>query len=117
MPRPTTDMMLSQRIIILKQKEHEQLEELSSSIEHFKQSVSPARLISRAISRTEKNGSLKAEIVDTAISLGAGWVAKKLMFGHSKNGFKKLSGSVLQLLFSGFVKEKMHQARRDSNAG
>lgn len=113
----SSDSRLQQEINRLKKKEEQQQEELLEAMDRLTRSVSPAGLLGAAIRNISEDPDIRAGLIDTAVGVGAGWIGKKLVTGNQKNIFAKVTGSVLQFVLSGLVSRKMHQVRKEANAG
>lgn len=68
--------------------------------EQFKityESLKPANLIGNTIKEIIKLPDLKGDLLNTALSLGAGYLSKKAAIGNSPNPLKQLLGTFLQM--------------------
>ena len=68
--------------------------------EQFKityESLKPVNLISNTIKDLVKSPNLNGDLLNTALSLGAGYLSKKAAVGNTSNPLKQLLGTLLQM--------------------
>lgn len=83
----------------IKQLEIEQLNEevlLKAQFKLVKESLTAANLIKRTVNSVIATPHLKNNIVNTVLSYGTGYLAKKIVTGSTHNPIKKILGMVLQ---------------------
>lgn len=61
------------------------------------ESIKPVNLLKSAFMETAASQDLKDHILNTALSLTAGYLSKRLFAGDDSSSFKKLLGAVLSL--------------------
>ena len=97
MQKITTTAELKEAIRLL---EIEQKAEGALLKEQFKityESLKPVNLISNTIKDLVKSPNLKGDLLNTALSLGAGYLSKKAAVGNTSNPLKQLLGTLLQM--------------------
>lgn len=102
---------LQKRIAELKEVEQRQIAEIRYTASQLGRSIAPGALIKNAISNVAASPSLRNSLLDTAIGLGTGFVGKKLFVGKSRNIFKKLGGTALELILANLVRKKIPALR------
>ena len=83
------------QILEIKHKLAEKLlkEQLKSTVENLK----PVNLIKTTLRNLTTSPSLKDNLLDTTISLLAGFLSKKIIVGNTHNPIKQILGTVLQM--------------------
>ena len=83
------------QILEIKHKLAEKLlkEQLKSTVENLK----PVNLIKSTLRNLTTSPSLKDNLLDTTISLLAGFLSKKIIVGNTHNPIKQILGTVLQM--------------------
>ena len=97
MSKITTTAELKEAIRLL---EIEQKVEGALLKEQFKityESLKPVNLIGNTIKELVKSPDLKGDLLTTALSLGAGFLSKKVVIGNTANPLKQLLGTLLQM--------------------
>lgn len=78
-------------------------------IEEFKltfKSLEPISLIKSAFSELTNVSDFKGNVMDSTLSLATGYLTKKIIFGATKNPFKLLLGTLLQVGVTSLVSKK-----------
>ena len=83
------------QLLEIKHKLAEKLlkEQLKSTVENLK----PVNLIKTTLRNLTTSPSLKDNLLDTTISLLAGFLSKKIIVGNTHNPIKQILGTVLQM--------------------
>lgn len=103
MQKITTTAELKEAIHLL---EIEQKAEGALLKEQFKityESLKPANLIGNTIKEIIKLPNLKGDLLNTALSLSAGYLSKKAAVGNTANPVKQLLGTLLQMGITSIV--------------
>jgi|ERR1035437_37823 hypothetical protein len=103
MKKSDTGTLLKQLILI---KEAEHLVEGKLLKEHFHQtyeSLKPVNIIKGTFKEMFSAPDLKTNIVDAAIGITTGFVAKKVFTGRSHNPLTKLFGFILEMIIASKV--------------
>ncbi len=98
---------LEQRLAFLKAKENMQIEEFKSQKEAALHSISPGVLVKKAITSFTPGHTNAGAALDWIAGIVAGTLTRKI-YAPKKAGFlKKLTAPLVQLLVTGFVKNKV----------
>lgn len=115
-------MKKAEAAIILKQlilvKETEQYQEGKLLKEHFHltyESLKPINIIRTTINEAISIPELKKKLVNTAIGITTGFVAKKIFTGRSDNPFIKLSGIILEMVVASKVTNNADEIKAIGN--
>jgi ribosomal protein L29 len=92
------------QLIVLKEAEHE-LEGalLKLRFQEAYENIKPINIIKNAIKKVITSPDLKNNLVNSAIGLSSGFVAKKVFTGGSHNPITKLFGVILEKVIAGKV--------------
>lgn len=77
---------------------------IKDEIIEIKDSLNPVKIIRNTVQEINENVGFKSELAQSAISIGIGYLAKKLIIGKTNSTFKNIIGSVLQLAITTLVK-------------
>jgi hypothetical protein len=94
---------LNQRIKLLEEQQDKEWSEIKEEIGDIKENLRPTNLIRNAVSEINGAIGLKSEIAQSAISIGIGYLAKKIVIGKTESTFKNILGTVLQLAVTTLV--------------
>jgi hypothetical protein len=75
------------------------------------ESLKPVNLIRRTFSELTSTPGFKGNLLDTALSLGAGHLSKSVLVGATNNPFKQLFGTFLQMAVTGMVSKNAGNVR------
>jgi hypothetical protein len=103
--------LLEARILELEGLQAQQMTELKTSAVNIVGSISPSSLLKEAIKNITSFPEIKTKVIDTVIGIGTGFLGRKLYVGGSRNIFKKMAGSAVQLFVTNFVRRKMPAIR------
>lgn len=106
---------LRESILLLEIK---QVEEEALLREQFKltyESLKPVNLIKSTLENLTDLPDLKASVIDTSVSLVAGFLSKKIMVGSSHNPFKEMFGSILQMGVTNLVSKNISNIKSLAN--
>jgi L-lactate permease len=88
---------LNQKIKLLEEQQDREWCEIKDEIEEIKENLKPLNLIRNTVEEINKTIGFKSSIAQSAISIGIGYLAKKLVVGKTDSTFKNILGSILQL--------------------
>lgn len=94
-----------------KNEAHLLKEELEYTIDNFK----PVNILKSLLKEFYSSEKLLDEIINTAVSVTSGFVAKKVVIGRSKNQFLRLIGMALQFGMTTVIAKKFHQIKENIN--
>lgn len=96
MKKLTPQAQLQESILLLEtQRANEEMllkAELKTTIESLK----PFNLIKSSVSEFIKSPNLKENVLDASLSLVAGFLSKKIIFGNSQSHVKQVVGDLIQ---------------------
>jgi hypothetical protein len=97
------------RILELKQKFEEKLlkEQLKLTVENLK----PVNLIKTTIHDLTTSPGFKNNLLDTTISMLAGFLSKKIVVGNTHNPIKQILGTVLQMGITSIVSKNTNEIK------
>ena len=104
--------ILNSRIEELELLQQEQMTGLKKSAVSLIESISPAQVLKTIMRDILVSGDVRGNVIDATLGIGAGLLGKKIFASQSKNIFKKIAGSALQIFLTNFVSKKMHQSRQ-----
>lgn len=76
---------------------------IKDEITEIKENLNPLNLIRNTVQEINENVGLKSDLAQSAISIGIGYLAKKMVIGKTDSTFKNILGSVLQLAVTTLV--------------
>ena len=97
----TNAIQLKEAIVNLEIKQAQKEMELRAQFLETYESLKPINLIKKSF--REMGSGTKSGIVDNAIGIGTGFIAKKVLTGASHNPFVKLIGVLLEVGVANFV--------------
>ena len=71
-------------------------EDLKKDFKHFMHTLSPANIIRRTVHNLSTGPDFKGDLVNMAMSIGAGLLSRKVMVGKTRNPIKNIIGTLLQ---------------------
>lgn len=95
MQKLTSSQLLDQLILIKQEERDNQGRVLKQEFRVAYENLKPINILKNTFKQATSSPDLKTQIVDTAIGLTTGFIAKKLFTGNSNNPFVKLVGSLL----------------------
>ena len=105
-------------VVVLKQlilvKESEHIIEGKLLKEHFHltyESLNPINIIKSTFKEMVSAPDLKTNVVNTAIGLTAGFIAKKVFTGNSDNPLTKISGIILEMVIASKVTKNAEEIK------
>jgi hypothetical protein len=94
---------LNQRIKLLEDQQDREWCEIKDEIEEIKENLKPLNLIRNTVQEINEAIGFKSDLAQSAISIGIGYLAKKLVVGKTDSTFKNIFGSILQLAVTTLV--------------
>jgi|SRR6185312_14530293 len=97
MEKITTITELRACIYLLEIKQANEKQLLKEEFKTTFESLQPANLIKKAFSDLTSAPNFKGGVLNTLLSLGAGFVSRKVIIGATHNPLKQLLGAILQM--------------------
>ena len=88
---------LYEKINFLELKRSNDLNLLKEQAKISYESIKPINLIQNSLKEFSSSLNFKKELLNTSISLGVGYLSKKIAVGSTKNPLKQLLGTVVQM--------------------
>jgi len=105
---------LKNRIKELELMQSQQVADIKASSVHIVHSLSASNMLKNALKDVVQSPGLRSNTVNTAIGIGAGFLAKKIYIGGSENIFRKITGSAIQFLITNFVRKKIPEMQENN---
>jgi hypothetical protein len=105
---------LNQRIKFLENRQDTEWCEIKDEIDDIKENLKPLNLIRNTVEEINETVGFKSHMAQTAISIGIGYLAKKLVVGKSDSMFKNIFGSLIQLVVTNLVSKPHETSPEDS---
>ncbi len=103
MEKITSLIGLKESIILLEIQQAYEGQLLKEQFKTTYQNLRPVNLIKNTFKELVTTPDFKGNLVDTALSIAAGYLSKKVMVGSTINPIKQLLGTVLQIGVTGIV--------------
>jgi hypothetical protein len=103
MEKITSSKDIQAAIFSLQQKKDQQRVAIENEIDGIHQSLGAANILKSALHNIIGADGLKTKAVSSALGLGSGLVAQKIVAGESKNIFRNLLGTIVQIAVTGLV--------------
>ncbi|MEL1252438.1 hypothetical protein AAEO57_01515 [Flavobacterium sp. DGU38] len=94
---------LNQQIKLLEGQQDREWCEIKDEIGDIKEILKPTNLIRNAVGELNEAIGLKSELAQSAINIGIGYLAKKIVIGKTDSAFKNILGSILQVAVTTLV--------------
>ena len=107
MKRKSETDALNEVIILLENKQVQELESLREQFNVTYESFKPINLIKSTFLEVTTSPEIKNSIVKNSIGLATGYITKKVLFGTSHNVIKRLFGTLLQFVIANVVSKKI----------
>lgn len=105
MEKITTIAELRDSIVLLEIRQANEKALLKKQFMITYESMKPVNLIKSKFNDIVKSPNLKENILNTALSIAAGYLSKKVLVGSTQNPLKQLLGTILQVGVTGIVSE------------
>ena len=103
--------VLEERILVLENKQKVIVQDLKTQFDITYEELKPSRLITNTLKGTfnniKKDPKLKGNIIELLLSLGGGYLSKKIIIGKSSSTIKNLLGYGLQFLTTKLISKKI----------
>lgn len=100
---------LEQMILETKAQQKQDWIAIKDEVAEIKQNLKPLNLIRNTVEEINETVGFKSHLAQSAISIGIGYLAKRLVVGKSDSAFKSIFGSVIQLIITNLV-SKPHES-------
>ena len=97
MDKITNTTELNQAILLLEAKQTLEGCILKEQFKITYESLKPINLIKSTISELAASPDFKNDLLNTTLSLAAGYLSKKVAIGSTNNPFKQILGTILQM--------------------
>ncbi len=87
---------LQEKILFLELKQADEKMQLKDQFNLSYESLKPSNLIKNSLDEFIETTDFKEGIVDTTLSLAAGYLSKKIVFGSTHNPIKLIIGNLVQ---------------------
>jgi hypothetical protein len=94
---------LNDALILLQNKRAHELTLLKAQWHTTYESLKPINLIKSSFLKASSSLEVKNNVFSNALSLGIGFLTKKILVGNSHNPFKRLIGTILQFAVANVV--------------
>jgi hypothetical protein len=101
---------LNQRIKQLEAQQDAEWIAIKDEIDEIKENLKPLNLIRNTVEEINETVGFKSDLAQSAISIGIGYLAKKLVVGKTDSIFKNILGSILQLAVTTLVSKPHHES-------
>lgn len=81
---------------------------IKDEITEIKENIKPLNLIRNTVEEINEVVGFKSDLAQSAISIGIGYLAKKLVVGKTDSTFKNIFGSIIQLAVTTLVAKPQH---------
>ncbi|WP_430409344.1 hypothetical protein [Kordia sp.] len=88
---------LEQSILKLKAQKENDFVALKSQMSHSYQELRPSRVVKRIFTDLKEEPKIKDNVLESVISLAAGYVSKRILIGKSNSFFKSVLGYLVQI--------------------
>jgi hypothetical protein len=106
---------LNQRIQLLENRQDEEWCAIKDEIDDIKENLKPLNIIRNTIEEINETVGFKGNIAQSAISIGIGYLAKKIVIGKTDSAFKNIFGTLLQLVVTKLVSKDEHTSHDDED--
>jgi len=101
---------LNQRIKQLEAQQDAEWIAIKDEIDEIKENLKPLNLIRNTVAEINETVGFKSDLAQSAISIGLGYLTKKLVIGKTDSMFKNILGSILQLAVTTLVAKPQHDS-------
>jgi hypothetical protein len=106
---------LNQMILETKAQQKQDWIAIKDEVAEIKENLKPLNLIRNTVEEINETVGFKSHLAQSAISIGIGYLAKRLIVGKSDSTFKNIFGSVLQLIITNLVSKPHEPSHEDSS--
>ena len=101
------NQLLDDSILALKIRQQQSLEEVKYQLEVCVDSFKPSKIINNTLHDLKESFEFKNNIFESILSLGGGYLSKKLIEGKSNSMFKRIMGTVIQFGVTRFLSKNV----------
>lgn len=94
---------LQQMILQTKAQQRADWNSIVEEIEDIKHNLKPLNLIKTTVEEINEAAGFKGNLAQSAISIGIGYLAKKLVVGKTDSTMKNILGSLLQVVITKLI--------------
>jgi len=105
---------LNQMILETKAQQRQDWNAIKDEVAEIKENLKPLNLIRNTVEEINEAVGVKSHLAQSAISIGIGYLAKRLVVGKSDSTFKNIFGSVVQLIITNLVSKPHESSQEDS---
>jgi len=105
---------LNQMILETKAQQRQDWNAIKDEVAEIKENLKPLNLIRNTVEEINEAVGVKSHLAQSAISIGIGYLAKRLVVGKSDSTFKNIFGSVVQLIITNLVSKPHESSHEDS---
>jgi len=105
---------LNQMILETKAQQTQDWNAIKDEVAEIKENLKPLNLIRNTVEEINEAVGVKSHLAQSAISIGIGYLAKRLVVGKSDSTFKNIFGSVVQLIITNLVSKPHESSHEDS---
>jgi hypothetical protein len=106
---------LNQKIKLLETQQDREWCDIKDEIDEIKENLKPLNLIRNTFEEVNEAVGFKSDLAQSAISIGIGYLAKKLVIGKTDSTFKNILGSVLQLAVTTLISKPSEHHEAPAN--
>ena len=106
MAKITSSEELKQKIAELELRRSRQKEEIKEHFQEMVESIKPKNLIRVGLQSISEAPALRQDLINSVVSLGTGWVARKLAVPKNDTIIKKTAGAAIQYGVTRFMATK-----------
>jgi hypothetical protein len=88
---------------------------IKDEIDEIKDNLKPLNLIRNTVEEINDTVGFKGNLAQSAVSIGIGYLTKKIIVGRSNSTFKNIFGSLLQLVVTNLVSKKPHETSHEES--
>jgi len=107
---------LDQRIRFLENQQDIEWCAIKDEIDEIKDNLKPLNLIKNTVGEINETVGIKGNLAQSAMSIGIGYLTKKIIVGKSNSAFKNIFGSLLQLVVTNLVSKKPQESSHEEHA-
>lgn len=105
---------LNQKIKLLEEQQDREWCDIKDEIDDIKENLKPLNLIRNTVEEINESIGFKSNLAQSAISIGIGYLAKKLVVGKTHSTFKNILGSLLQLAVTTLISKPQEPSHEES---
>lgn len=106
---------LNQKIQLLENQQDREWCAIKEEIEDIKENLKPLNLIRNTVEEINETVGFKSNMAKSVISIGLGYLTKRIVVGKSNTMFKGILGSALQLLVTNMVSKPQEASKEEES--